>query len=178
MKNLNKFLLILLCFTIYSCQGNPSNNDNKKSIYDYTNDQILGDPIRIDISEAEQLIYKIEADTLIDSLDNILLFGGVSIEVYNDNNKTNDIFSEKAIVYSKSDSMSAYGNVKIISSVSGYELYTNKIMLFNKTKLVRSKEEVLFINDYDSLRGIGFWSDFDMINWKIDKPIGTISKVE
>ena len=74
--------------------------------------------------------------------------------------------------------MSAYGNVKIISSVSGYELYTNKIMLFNKTKLVRSKEEVLFINDYDSLRGIGFWSDFDMINWKIDKPIGTISKVE
>ena len=175
---MNKSLLILLCFTVFSCTENQSENDNKKSIYDYTNDQILGDPIRIDISEAEQLIYKIEADTLIDSLDNILLFGGVSIEVYNDNNKTNDIFSEKAIVYSKSDSMSAYGNVKIISSVSGYELYTNKIMLFNKTKLVRSKEEVLFINDYDSLRGIGFWSDFDMINWKIDKPIGTISKVE
>ena len=178
MKNLNKFLLILLCFTIYSCQGNPSNNDNKKSIYDYTNDQILGDPIRINISESEELIYKIEADTLIDSLGNILLFGGVGIEVYNENDKTNDIFSEKAIVYSKSDSMSAYGNVKIISSISGYELYTNKIMLFNKTKLVRSKEEVLFINDSDSLRGIGFWSDFDMVNWKIDKPIGTISKVE
>jgi len=177
-KNLNKFLLILLCFTIYSCKGNPSKNDNKKSIYDYTNDQILGDPIRINISESEELIYKIEADTLIDSLGNILLFGGVGIEVYNENDKTNDIFSEKAIVYSKSDSMSAYGNVKIISSISGYELYTNKIMLFNKTKLVRSKEEVLFINDYDSLRGIGFWSDFDMVNWKIDKPIGTISKVE
>lgn len=175
---MNKYLLILLCFTIFSCTENKSENGNKKSIYDYTNDQILGDPIRINISEAEQLIYKIEADTLIDSLDNILLFGGVGIEVYNYNNKTNDIFSEKAIVYSKSDSMSAYGNVKIISSLSGYELYTNKIMLFNKTKLVRSKEEVLFINDYDSLRGIGFWSDFDMINWKIDKPIGTISKVE
>ena len=113
---------------------------------------------------------------MIDSLGNILLFGGVGIEVYNEGRKTNDIFSNKAIVYSKSDSMSAYGNVKVVSSISGYELYTNKIMLFNNTQLVRSKEEVLFINESDSLRGVGFWSDFDMINWKIEKPIGSISK--
>ena len=85
-------------------------------------------------------------------------------------------FSNKAIVYSKSDSMSANGNVKIVSSVSGYELFTEKIMLFNETKLVRSQEEVLFINNSDSLKGVGFWSDFDMINWKIEKPIGSISK--
>ena len=157
-----------------SCKKNQSENNNKQSIYDYSSEQILGDPIRINISEAEKLIYKIESDTLIDSLGNILLFGGVGIEVYNDNAKTNDIFSDQAIVYSESDSMSAYGNVKIVSSLNGYELYTDKIMLFNNTKLVRSREEVLFINNSDSLRGVGFWSDFDMVNWKIDKPIGSI----
>ena len=161
-----------------SCKKNQSENNNKQSIYDYSSEQILGNPIRINISEAEKLIYKIESDTLIDSLGNILLFGGVGIEVYNDNAKTNDIFSDQAIVYSESDSMSAYGNVKIVSSLNGYELYTDKIMLFNNTKLVRSREEVLFINNSDSLRGVGFWSDFDMVNWKIEKPIGSINKVE
>ena len=177
MINLNKIIAILfLCFLVFSCGENKMDDKIKHSIYDYNNDEILGDPIRITISEAEEIIYKIESDTLIDSLGNILLFGGVGIEVYNEGDKTNDIFSNRAVVYSKSDSMSANGNVKIISSISGYELYTDKIMLFNKTKLVRSKEEVLFINDTDSLRGIGFWSDFDMINWKIDKPIGTINK--
>ena len=161
-----------------SCKKNQSENNNKQSIYDYSSEQILGNPIRINISEAEKLIYKIESDTLIDSLGNILLFGGVGIEVYNDNAKTNDIFSDQAIVYSESDSMSAYGNVKIVSSLNGYELYTDKIMLFNNTKLVRSREEVLFINNSDSLRGVGFWSDFDMVNWKIEKPIGSINKVK
>jgi hypothetical protein len=28
------------------------------------------------------------------------------------------------------------------------------------------------------LQGIGFWSDFDMENWKIEKPIGSITKDE
>ena len=72
--------------------------------------------------------------------------------------------------------MSAFGNVKVVSKINGYELYTDRIILFNDTKLVRSKDEVLFINDDDSLKGIGFWSDFDMENWTIEKPIGSIIK--
>ena len=40
------------------------------TFYDYNNDEILGNPIRITISEAEEIIYKIESDTLIDSLGN------------------------------------------------------------------------------------------------------------
>ena len=59
---------------------------------------------------------------------------------------------------------------------SDTELFTEKIMLYNKTRSVVSKEEVLFINNKDSLKGIGFWSDFDMENWKIEKPIGAIIK--
>ena len=72
--------------------------------------------------------------------------------------------------------MSASGNVKVVSTANGYELYTKKIILFNDTRLVRSKNEVLFIHEGDSMRGIGFWSDFDMENWTIEKPIGSIIK--
>ena len=116
---------------------------------------------------------------MLDSTGNILLFGGVKIEVYNESQRqTNNIYSNKAMVYSKSDSMSASGDVKVESIINGYELFTDKIFLFNDTKLVRSKDEVLFINNEDSLRGIGFWSDFDMENWTIEKPIGTVSKEE
>ena len=89
---------------------------------------------------------------------------------------TNDVFSDRAIVYTDSDSMSAYGNVMAVSALNGYRLYTEKIMLYNDTKSVKSNNEVLFVQGNDSLRGIGFWSDFDMVNCKIDKPIGLIQK--
>ncbi len=173
-KKLNSLLLILL---LYSCQENIDLQNNKESIYDYNTDEISGDPIRINISEGSVDIYKILSDTLLDSLGNILLYGGVGIEVFDkEGNKTNDVFSDKAIVYSESDSMSAYGNVMAVSALNGYRLYTKKIILYNDTKLVKSNNEILFVQGNDSLRGIGFWSDFDMVNWKIDKPIGLIEK--
>lgn len=173
-KTLSSLLLILL---LYSCQENIDFQNNKESIYDYNKDEISGDPIRINILEGSADIYKILSDTLLDSLGNILLYGGVGIEVFDqEGNKTNDVFSDRAIVYSESDSMSAYGNVMAVSALNGYRLYTKKIILYNDTKLVKSNHEVLFVQGNDSLRGIGFWSDFDMVNWKIDKPIGSIEK--
>ena len=173
-KILNNFILILL---LYSCQENIDFQKNKESIYDYNSDEILGSPVRISISEGNADIYKIVSDTLLDSLGNILLYGGVGIEVFDKKGKkTNDVFSDRAIVYTNSDSMSAYGNVMAVSALNGYRLYTKKIILYNDTKLVKSNNEVLFVQGNDSLRGIGFWSDFDMVNCKIDKPIGSIEK--
>ena len=173
-----KLLISLpLILLLYSCQENIDFQKNKESIYDHNADEILGDPIRISISEGAADIYKILSDTLLDSLGNILLYGGVGIEVFDQKgNKTNDVFSDRAIVYSESDSMSAYGNVMAVSAFNGYRLYTEKLILYNDTKLVKSKNEILFVQGNDSLRGIGFWSDFDMINCKIDKPIGSIKK--
>ena len=133
--------------------------------------------ISLFFSSPSPAIYKIVSDTLLDSLGNILLYGGVGIEVFDKKGeKTNDVFSDRAIVYTDSDSMSARGNVMAISALNGYRLYTDKIMLYNDTKLVRSNNEVLFVQRDDSLRGVGFWSDFDMVNWRIDKPIGLIQK--
>ena len=177
MINLNKIIVLsFFCFLVTSC-GNNKAKDKVESIYDYNADEISGEPIRISISEGSSDIYKIVSDTLLDSLGNILLYGGVGIEVFDkQGKKTNDVFSDRAIVYTESDSMSAFGNVMAVSALNGYRLYTTRIMLYNDTKLVRSNNEVLFVQNNDSLRGVGFWSDFDMVNWKIDKPIGLIEK--
>ena len=173
---MNKLLSILLLLLL-SCNVDE-NTSNVKSIYDY-NEEILGEPINIIISESEKVIYEIKSDKLVDSLGNVILLGDVAIEVFDDSgNKTNDIFSKRAIVYSQTDSMSAFGNVKIISAATGDQLFTEKIVLYNTTQSVVSKNKVLFINGGDSLRGIGFWSDFDMENWRIEKPIGSITKDE
>ena len=171
-------ILSLLCLFL-SCQDSKKENTDKNiSINDYEQSQILGEPIIISIAEGNNLIYKIESDTLVDSDGDILLFGGVNVKVFENNLVTNNIYSNNAIVFNKSDSMSANGNVKIVSSRNGYILYTDTIMLYNQTKLVKADNEVLFINDEDSLKGIGFWSDFDMENWRIEKPIGSIIKGE
>ena len=162
---------------LFSCQGSKKEDTNKIiSINDYDQNQILGEPIIISITEGDDIIYKIESDTLVDSDGDILLFGGVNVKIFENNLVTNNIYSNNAIVFNKSDSMSANGNVKIISSKNGYILYTDTIMLYNQTNLVRANNEVLFINNEDSLKGIGFWSDFDMENWRIEKPIGSIIK--
>ena len=170
-------IFFLLFFLLLSCEVNDE-IANSESIYD-SSEEIVGDPINITISESEKIIYKIQSDRLLDSLGSIILLGGVAIEVYDDiGDKTNDIYSQRAIVYSQTDSMSAFGNVKIVSAVTGDKLFTEKIILYNKMESVVSKDEVLFINGGDSLKGIGFWSDFYMTNWKIDKPIGSITKDE
>ena len=172
----NNIVYIVLFFIVASCSKNEDYS-KEQSIYDFNNNQISGNPIIINIFEGEKIIYKIESDTLIDSIGNILLSGGVNVKVFNDDNKKiNDIFSNKALVYNNSDSMKAYGDVKIISVQNKDELYTDKIILYNKTKLVRSNGEVLFVNNKDTIKGVGFWSDFEMENWTIDKVSGSLNK--
>ena len=65
-----------------SCKVDESISTTK-SIYDY-NEEILGEPINIVISESGKIIYEIKSDKLLDSLGNIILLGGVAIEVFDD----------------------------------------------------------------------------------------------
>tara|TARA_Y100000746_G_scaffold224779_1_gene227709 strand:+ start:889 stop:1425 length:537 start_codon:yes stop_codon:yes gene_type:complete len=175
MKGNNKIIKLSFLLLLFSCNVDETITDIK-SIYD-SSEEITGDPISINIYESEKIIYQIKSDKLLDSLNNIILLGGVAIQVFDDlGKKTNDIYSDRAIIYSKTDSMSAFGSVEIVSELTGSQLLTEKIILYNTTQSVISRDEVLFINEGDSLKGIGFLSDFDMENWRIEKPIGSIIK--
>ena len=184
-------MYISACFLFISCEE-VNENKNYKSIYDFNSNQITGKdkPVRISIMEKEKTVYKIKCDSLITFEENILLFDNVDIEIFNNNIKSTNLFSDKATIigrienagkkisynFSKGD-MIAEGDVKINSIANNHNLFTNKIMLYNNNRcniLIDSTDSVIFINNNDTMRGLGFESDCDMRNWEILKPTGII----
>ena len=184
-------MYISACFLFISCEE-VNENKNYKSIYDFNSNQITGKdkPVRISIMEKEKTVYKIKCDSLITFEENILLFDNVDIEIFSNNIKSTNLFSDKATIigrienegkkisynFSKGD-MLAEGNVRINSFANNHKLFTNKIMLYNNNRcniLIDSTDSVIFVNNNDTMRGFGFESDCNMRNWEILKPAGVI----
>ena len=64
-----------------------------------------------------------------------------------------------------------------IESIKGFKLFSEELIIFNNTKLVKSVKDIIFTsNKSDTLYGTGFWSNFDMTKSQILKPKGTLSK--
>ena len=171
------YLLIIVCFLINSCDNNGT---KKNSIYSVIDNVIYGNPLTIEIYDRDKISIKIDADTLHKYNEgNTLLFGGVYADLYNDlGEKTSVMYSDTAIIYNKTDSVRAIGNV-IVESLKGSKLHAHKIILYNKSKLVKSEENIMLTtSNKDTLYGKGFWSNFDMSNSQILKPIGQINNTK
>lgn len=183
------YLLIVLLFIC--CDENKIEN-NLESIYDFNNNQITGkdNPVNISISDKNKIIYNVKCDSLVNVKEKIYLYDNVDIEIFNNNIKSTQLFSDNAVIkgqiekngrntnynFSKAD-MIAEGNVVINSIDKDDQLFTNKIMLFNNNRcniLIDTSQMVTYINNNDTMRGYGFESDCEMNNWKILKPMGTI----
>ena len=186
-----RILFFLICFLILSC--NESDQLSSESIYNFADNQILGNPIIAEISEGEKLSYIIECDSLINLKENILLFNNVNIQIFNDMNEhITDLFSDKATIIGRSQGvennqtynfnkgdMIAEGNVEIISILNDYRLKTDRIKVYNSNKcniLIDEDEQIELIRENDILNGFGFKSDCEMKVWHINKPSGTIEK--
>ena len=188
-----RIALSLISFLTFSC--NESDELSSDSIYNFVDNQILGDPIITEISEGEKLSYIIECDSLVNLKENILLFNNVNIQIFNDMNEhITDLFSDKATIIGRSQGnennqiynfnkgdMIAEGNVEIISILNDYRLKTNRIKVYNSNKcniLIDEDEQIELIRENDTLNGFGFKSDCEMKVWHINKPSGTIEKGE
>ena len=172
---MHKFLLVILFFL--SC-----NNEHKKgsSINEYVDNVIYGEPVQIEISKNNKISIKISSDTLHRyNGGNTILFGSVYADLFDDNGiKTSELHSDSAIVYSNSDSVKAIGDV-MVESIKGYKLFSEELILFNDTKLVKSERDIVFTSkNLDTLYGVGFWSNFDMTKSQILKPKGTLTKIK
>lgn len=171
------YLLMIVCIFISSCDNNEP---KKNSIYSVIDNVIYGNPLTIEIYDKDKISIKIDADTLHKYNEgNTLLFGGVYADLHNDlGEKTSVMYSDTAIIYNKTDSVRAIGNV-IVESLKGSKLHAHKIILYNKSKLVKSEENIMLTtNNKDTLYGKGFWSNFDMSNSQILKPIGQINNTK
>jgi len=170
---------IILIFTILFFSCNENKVDSKESIRSFIDNEINGD-VRIKIFKKEKPSIFIDAGVLHQyNGGNTLLFDGVIADLYNDDgNKASVVYSDSAIIFNKSDSVKAIGDV-LIKSVKGYELKTDEIILYNDLKLVKSDNDVSFTsNNDDWLYGKGFWSNFDMTNFEILKPKGELGRLK
>ena len=170
-----KLFLLLLFFL--SCE-----KDYKKgnSINEYIDNVIYGEPILIEISKNNEISIKISSDTLYRyNGGNTILFGSVYADLFDDRGvKTSELHSDSAIVYMNSDSVKAFGDV-MVESTKGHKLFSEELILFNNTKLVKSETDIIFTSkNLDTLYGTGFWSNFDMTKSQILKPKGTLTKVK
>ena len=173
MKNNKLFLFTLIL--LFSCDDKLERGGN--SITEYIDNQITGNPIHIEISDNGNISMKIQADTLHKyNYGHTTLFGGVYADLFDSyGKKSSEMHSDSAIIYNNSDSVRASGEI-IIESINGYKLITSEIMLYNNEKLVYSDKDVIFTsNRMDTLYGEGFWSNYDMSNYKILKPKGLIN---
>jgi len=171
---MNKYLLYMFILLVASC--NSDNPSSANSIHEYVDNQIYGSPLRIEVFHHEKPSIFIESDSLHRYNEgNTILYGSVYADLFDKEGiKKSEMYADTAIIYNKSDSVVATGDV-LVESIKGYKLYTNKIILYNDIKLVKSYDNIMFTsNNADTLYGIGFWSDFDMENSQILKPIGRI----
>ena len=185
-------LIYLFIVLIFMCCNENKSENNLESIYDFNNNQITGkdNSVNISISDKDKIIYNIKCDSLVNTKEKIYLYDNVDIEIFNNNIKSTQLFSNNAIIkgqiekngrntnynFSKAD-MVAEGNVVIKSIERNDQLFTNKIMLFNNNRcniLIDTSQMVTYINHNDTMRGYGFESDCEMNNWKILKPMVTI----
>ena len=173
-------MLVKLFFLILFSVSCDSKHKKGQSINEYVDNVIYGEPIQIEISKNNRVSMKISSDTLHRfNGGNTILFGRVYADLFDDiGNKTSELHSDSAVVYVNSDSMKAFGDV-LIESVEGHKLFSEELVLFNETKLVKSEKDVIFTsNNLDTLFGTGFWSNFDMTKSQILKPKGTLSKIK
>ena len=170
------YVFILILF-FYSCDDAAIKT--KESIHSYIDNEITGD-VRIEIFNQDKPSIYINSDNLNQyNAGNTLLFGGVYADLYNNQGvKASEMYSDSAIIFNNSDSVKEIGNVEI-KSIKGYTLRTDKIILYNDVKLVKSDSYVSFTsNNEDWLTGKGFWSNFDMTNFQILKPKGELGRAK
>ena len=166
--------IILPLLLLLSCNKDLKNQGT--SIVNYIDNEIIGSPLKIEISEDDKISIKIQSDTLYKYKNgNIIMFGGVYADLFDSKGiKSSEMHSDTAIIFNNSDSVKAFGNIEI-ESIRGSKLLTTEIVLYNDVKLVHTNKDVIFTsNKKDTLHGKGFWSNYDMSNSKILKPIGVI----
>ena len=167
------YYLTFLFILFFSCD---SDEPSHQSIHSYIDNEISGNPIFIEIFKDSKPSIKIHSDFLNRyNQGNTLLYGGVYADLFNhEGKKTSEMYSDTAIVFNQSDSIKAIGNI-ILESIRGFKLHSHEIILYNDSKLIKSNHHIMFTsNENDTLYGKGFWSNFDMSNFQILKPIGHI----
>lgn len=158
-------MLVAGCVEIREPQPDPNRYElPQQEFFDaritfYQNDVVAG------VLEAGR-IRKFERQSM------VLLDSGVVMDFFNaEGRHTSKLWADSARTDEARKSMVAMGNV-IAKSDSGDMLETEELRWDNQTRQIRSDMRVKLSTPTDTVWGIGFVSDENMKNWRIDQPTG------
>ncbi|MBD3289540.1 LPS export ABC transporter periplasmic protein LptC [candidate division KSB1 bacterium] len=107
----------------------------------------------------------------------ILFDQNIEVDFFDDQgNHTSKLTSNKGRMDEKSNIITAYENVVVVSD-SGINLYTEKLWWDNnREKVITDQFVTITTNENDTLHGVGFESDQTLSNWMIKDLRGKTSK--
>ena len=163
---------LVICF---SCHSSKKMNENNTT----TNDMIseIWNPLIV-LTQKEKKMVKAKSEKLYKKHDNsALLVGDVEVDFFDEEGKRVSIlYADTARINESTNDLNAHGNVFVVSD-SGYTLSTNKLSWNNGYEMIMSEDSVTFTTlEGDTLHGVGFESDSDLVEWRIYKPFGIARK--
>jgi len=98
--------------------------------------------------------------------------GGVGVDFYGENGRhSSRLDSEKGLYDEESQDVTGMGRVVVVSD-TGITLQTERLRWIQKKEKIVSDTHVIFVQEGDTLYGVGFESDSDLKNWELKTPSG------
>lgn len=166
----------LLLLVLLACSPHDLNSSSGKSTNLFKDHEIWSP--RIIISRGEQVVITSTAEKLTkNNNENAILSGHVVTDFFNESGEhVSVLFSDTTAINESNNNFESYGHV-IVESDSGLTLTTSRIVWDNRYRVVTSKDSVMFTTSLqDTIYGVGFESDMDLTNWRIDKPTGVTNR--
>ncbi|HDP67455.1 MAG TPA: LPS export ABC transporter periplasmic protein LptC [Candidatus Marinimicrobia bacterium] len=106
----------------------------------------------------------------------IMMDDSVDVDFFNaEQSHLSHLTAQQAQVNENTNDLLASGNVVVVSD-SGVTLYTEELRWDHQRERIVSEVFITFVQDQDTLTGIGFESDSDLKNWIIRKPSGVTER--
>ncbi len=173
MKQVGIFILIsVVIFTCSSVEEKPDEtSENQYPDQESWNTEII-------LTKNGQKRATVLAGHLTKSNDEaiVVLDEQVNVDFFNEEQvHLSHLKSIKAQVNENTNDLFATGNVVVVSD-SGVTLFTEELHWDHKRERILSEVFITFVDDMDTLTGVGFESDSDLKNWIIEKPSGVTDR--
>ncbi|MCH4553568.1 LPS export ABC transporter periplasmic protein LptC [Aestuariibaculum lutulentum] len=178
-KQLNKILYIVTAFTVtmfFSC--NNSYNEVQQIGMSENEPMGVAEHINLKYTDSGRVTANLLSAKMLDYSNRDFPFNefqdGITLYLYDENNKKSTVVADYAIVYGKTDLIDLQGNV-VITTVDNRELKTNQLYYDQKKEWLFTNKPVTFASEVDIINGNGFDSNSKFTNAEVLEVTGIIT---
>lgn len=178
-KQLNKILYIVTAFTVtmfFSC--NNSYNEVQQIGMSENEPMGVAEHINLKYTDSGRVTANLLSAKMLDYSNRDFPFNefqdGITLYLYDENNKKSTVVADYAIVYGKTDLIDLQGNV-VITTVDNRELKTDQLYYDQKKEWLFTNKPVTFASEVDIINGNGFDSNSKFTNAEVLEVTGIIT---